>query len=104
MVDPLADHPKMDAAGIRLKNFAQDAAGQLGTPDRNVRVKEADTAMIQTGVGTFASRSLAVDGIGVHIAAKRVREKMLQIAARQLEAAPEDLEIGDGQFTVKGVP
>jgi carbon-monoxide dehydrogenase large subunit len=85
-------------------SWAQVAADQLGTSDRNVRVYEGDTAMIQTGVGTFASRSLAVDGIGVHIAARRVREKMLQIAAHQLEAAPEDLEVGDGQFTVKGVP
>src|SRR6476469_1405320 len=85
-------------------SWAQIAADQLGLADTKVQVYEGDTAMIQTGVGTFASRSVAVDGSGVHIAAKRVREKMLQIAAHQLEAETEDLEIGDSQFTVKGVP
>jgi carbon-monoxide dehydrogenase large subunit len=45
-----------------------------------------------------------VDGAGLHIAAKRVRDKVLQIAAHQLEAAAEDLEIAGGQITVKGVP
>ena len=34
--------------------------------------------MIQTGTGTFASRSVSVDGAGVHIAAQKVRDKMLQ--------------------------
>lgn len=85
-------------------SWAQIAADQLGLSHDKVTVYEGDTAMIQTGVGTFASRSVSVDGAGVHIAAKRIREKMLQIAAHQLEAAAEDLEIQDGQFGVKGVP
>ncbi len=87
-----------------LTSWAQIAADQLGISDTEVVVVEGDTAMIQTGVGTFASRSAPVDGAGVHLAAKRIREKMLQIAAHQLEAAPEDLEVADGQFTVRGVP
>ena len=85
-------------------SWAQIAAQQLGIAHTDVTVNEGDTAMIQTGVGTFASRSVSVDGAGVHIAAGRIRDKMLKIAAHQLEAAPEDLEVGDGQFTVKGVP
>jgi carbon-monoxide dehydrogenase large subunit len=85
-------------------SWAQIAAEQLGISHSDVTVTEGDTGMIQTGVGTFASRSVSVDGAGVHIAAKRVRDKVLQIAAHQLEAAAEDLEIADGQITVKGVP
>ncbi len=87
-----------------VTSWAQIAADQLGLADTSVRVYEGDTSMIQTGVGTFASRSVSVDGTGVHIAAKRIREKMLQIAAHQLEAAPEDLMVGDDQFSVKGAP
>jgi carbon-monoxide dehydrogenase large subunit len=45
-----------------------------------------------------------VDGAAVHNAAVKVREKMLRIAAHQLEVAPEDLEISNGMITVKGLP
>ena len=50
-------------------SWAQIAADQLGIDHSQVRVYEGDTAMIQTGTGTFASRSVSVDGAGVHIAA-----------------------------------
>jgi aerobic carbon-monoxide dehydrogenase large subunit len=85
-------------------SWAQIAADQLGVDHSDVVVTEGDTAMIQTGVGTFASRSVSVDGTGVHIAAQRIRDKILQIAAHQLEAAAEDLESANGQISVKGVP
>ncbi|MGA7732282.1 MAG: xanthine dehydrogenase family protein molybdopterin-binding subunit [Chloroflexia bacterium] len=87
-----------------LTSWAQIAAEQLGIDHSKVRVFEGDTGMIQTGTGTFASRSLAVDGAAVHNAAVKVREKMLKIAAHQLEVAPEDLEISGGMITVRGLP
>jgi carbon-monoxide dehydrogenase large subunit len=85
-------------------SWAQIAADQLGISHELVRVYEGDTAMIQTGTGTFASRSVSVDGAGVYMAAQKVRNKMLRIAAHQLEVDPADLEIRDGVITVKGVP
>jgi carbon-monoxide dehydrogenase large subunit len=85
-------------------SWAQIAADQLGIGHEQVRVYEGDTAMIQTGTGTFASRSLSVDGAGVHLAAQKVRDKMLKIAAHQLEVDPADLEMRDGMITVRGVP
>ncbi len=87
-----------------LTSWAQIAAEQLGIDHSKVRVFEGDTGMIQTGTGTFASRSLAVDGTAVNNAAIKVRDKMLKIAAHQLEVAPEDLEIHDGIITVRGLP
>jgi carbon-monoxide dehydrogenase large subunit len=87
-----------------LTSWAQIAADQLGIDHSKVKVYEGDTGMIQTGTGTFASRSLAVDGAAVHNAAAKVREKMLRIAAHQLEVAPEDLEISGGTISVKGLP
>jgi carbon-monoxide dehydrogenase large subunit len=87
-----------------LTSWAQVAAGALGVDHSRVKVYEGDTAMIQTGVGTFASRSLAVDGASVHNAAIKVRDKILRIAAHQLEVHHDDLVIRDGMITVKGLP
>jgi carbon-monoxide dehydrogenase large subunit len=87
-----------------LTSWAQIAAEVLGIGHEDVRVYEGDTALIQTGTGTFASRSVSVDGAGVHLAAQKVREKMLKIAAHQLEVDPADLEIHNGMITVRGVP
>ena len=87
-----------------LTSWAQIAADQLGVSHERVRVHEGDTGMIQTGTGTFASSSLSVDGAAVHNAAVKVREKMLKIAAHQLEVAPEDLEISNGIISVRGLP
>lgn len=85
-------------------SWAQIAAEVLGIDHSLVKVYEGDTAMIQTGTGTFASRSLSVDGAGVHIAAQKVRDKILKIAAHQMEVDPADLVIKNGTISVKGVP
>ena len=42
-----------------LTSWAQIAADPLGISHEQVKVYEGDTAMIQTGTGTFASRSVA---------------------------------------------
>jgi carbon-monoxide dehydrogenase large subunit len=85
-------------------SWAQIAADALGISHEQVRVYEGDTGMIQTGTGTFASRSVSVDGAGVHNAAVKVHDKILKIAAHQLEVDPADLEIKDGIISVKGMP
>src|SRR5204863_3303990 len=56
------------------------------------------------GLGTYGSRSLAVGGTAVHLAATRIREKAQQVAAQMLEAAPGDIEFADGGFAVRGSP
>jgi carbon-monoxide dehydrogenase large subunit len=87
-----------------VTSWAQIAADVLGITPERVRVYEGDTALVQTGVGTFASRSVSVDGAGVYMAARKVRDKMLRIAAHQLEVDPADLEVVNGIIKVKGVP
>jgi len=54
------------------------------------------------GMGTYGSRSLAVGGTAIVKSLDKVVEKATQIAAHLLEAAEEDLEFSDGQWTVKG--
>jgi carbon-monoxide dehydrogenase large subunit len=84
--------------------FAQLAADAIGVPLEQVTVLSADTAAIPFGIGTFASRSAVVGGNAVSEAARRVRDKLARAAGAFIEAAPEDIEIEDGQAYVRGAP
>ena len=85
-------------------SFAQVVADQLRVPIEQVRVQHGDTAEIDRGIGTFASRSLVLGGSAAVAAATRVREKARRIAAQQLEATIEDVEPIDNGFAVAGAP
>ncbi len=84
--------------------FAQIAADRLGIDPDNVDVIHGDTDQGPWGWGTYGSRSLAVGGEAVARAAERVQEKAKRICAALLEAAPEDIELADGKFAVRGSP
>src|SRR5258708_13093631 len=56
------------------------------------------------GYGTYGSRSLAVGGMAVHKASKKVVDKAKKLAAHLFEAAEEDVVFDQGQFYVKGSP
>jgi len=84
--------------------FAQIVGGVLGLPIEKVEVQMGDTDLPAYGIGTFGSRTTAVSGSAIFLAAEAVRVRLLQGAARLLEAAENDLEISDGQVSVRGVP
>ncbi len=84
--------------------LAQIAADALGADPGVIDVTTGDTAAQPYGAGSWASRSTVVGGSAVHQAATAVRERAVQLAARMLEAAEEDLEIGDGSVGVRGDP
>jgi aerobic carbon-monoxide dehydrogenase large subunit len=84
--------------------LAQIAADALGADPDAVRVVTGDTAAQPFGAGSWASRSTVVGGSAVHLAATAVRERAIQLAARILEAAEEDLELAHGSVTVRGDP
>ena len=85
-------------------SFAQIVADKLGiTPDM-VDVVHGDTGTGPFGLGTYGSRSLAVGGESIARSADKVVDKVKAIAAHNLEAAPEDIELTDGKFSVKGSP
>jgi carbon-monoxide dehydrogenase large subunit len=69
-----------------------------------IRVLHGDTREHPMGIGTFGSRSLAVDGAATFEATKKVKEKAARIAAHLLEAAPEDVVFEDGGAHVAGTP
>jgi aerobic carbon-monoxide dehydrogenase large subunit len=84
--------------------FAQLAADNIGADFEGVVVYHGDTGNTPQGNGTMGSRSLAVGGAALMLSLNKVREKAARIAAHMLEAAPEDVELADGKFRVKGVP
>ena len=84
--------------------FAQIAAEVLGVDVADVHVITGDTREFHWGTGTFASRGAVVAGSACHAAAVRVREKILELAARELEAAPADLVLDGGRVHVRGDP
>jgi len=84
--------------------FAQIAADILGCDPRDVTVVTGDTSRFNWGAGTFASRALVTAGNAVAVAAGKVRDKALRLAADLLEVDPHDLELRDGTVSVRGLP
>ncbi len=85
-------------------SWSQIVETELGVPFDDVEVIHGDTAFAPYGLGTYGSRSLAVGGTAVHLAATKVRDKARLVAAQMLEASADDLEFDAGTFSVKGSP
>lgn len=85
--------------------IAQIAAETLGVPFENVMIDTADTDTGPHCMGTFASRATHRVGNAVMKAAEEAKKCMLEVAADELEANPEDLVTdGQGSIYVKGSP
>jgi carbon-monoxide dehydrogenase large subunit len=84
--------------------FAQIVAEEFGYPVENVEIVHGDTETTPQGWGTYGSRSTAVCGSAVKVAAQRVKEKAKKIAAHLLEASEQDIEWKDDAFRVRGSP
>ena len=85
-------------------SFAQIVAAELGCSPADVTVITGDTSRFNWGAGTFASRALVTAGNALGLAAKRVRDKVLTLAAELLEVSPGDLELAQGKAMVRGAP
>jgi carbon-monoxide dehydrogenase large subunit len=85
-------------------SFAQIVADRIGSSPDQVEVVHGDTERGPFGMGTYGSRSLAVGGESLARAAIKVQDKARRIAAHLLEAAPEDVELADGKYQVRGSP
>jgi len=82
--------------------FAQLVAERLGVAIDQVEIVHGDTGKVPFGMGTYASRSLAVGGTALMKAVDKIVSKGKKIAAHLLEAAEADIEFKDGKFTVVG--
>jgi carbon-monoxide dehydrogenase large subunit len=72
--------------------FAQLVADRLGLPIDDVEVVHGDTGKLDFGLGTYGSRSLAVGGSALSVAADKVVEKARKIAAHLLRTEVDNIE------------
>ncbi len=84
--------------------FAQMASDYIGANFDSVVVHHGDTRNTPQGNGTMGSRGLAVGGAALMRSLDKIREKATKIAAHLLEASPDDIELDNGMYRVKGVP
>ena len=84
--------------------WSQIIAEKMGIDPNDVEVLHSDTALSPLGLDTYGSRSLAVGGVAIAMAADKVVDKAKLIAAHQFEASPEDIEFVNGSFSVAGTP
>lgn len=84
--------------------WSQIICEKMGIDPLDVEVLHSDTALSPLGLDTYGSRSLAVGGVAIAMAADKVIEKAKLIAAHQFEAAPGDMVFEGGNFSVAGTP
>ncbi len=84
--------------------LAQVVADELGLSYTDVTVLHGDTAVAPYGQGTFGSRSIVVSSSAAVSACRRLREKLLSIAASLLEARKDELETAYGEVVVREAP
>jgi carbon-monoxide dehydrogenase large subunit len=82
--------------------FAQILSSRFGIALERIAIVEGDTAAVPVGTGTFGSRSIAVGGSALHVAAGKIIEKGRRIAAHLLEASHQDVAFEKGFFVVSG--
>lgn len=82
--------------------YTQLLCDKLGLEHTQVRVIEGDTDRLAFGFGAGGSRSSAMGSAALVMAADKIIEKGADIAAHMMEAAVDDIEFGDGAFTVAG--
>jgi CO/xanthine dehydrogenase Mo-binding subunit len=85
-------------------SFQQIAAEVLGVPVSQVTVTTGDTKTAPYAGMSAGSKTTYTVGRAVKLAAEDAKRQMLEIAAQRLEAAPEELEMVDGEVRVKGAP
>src|SRR5258707_6399835 len=83
---------------------SQIVAETLGIPYDWVTYDNSNTDSSPVCTGTFASRATFVAGMAVKKAAEKARERILEIASKELEIDPADLDIVDSERIAKGSP
>ncbi len=84
--------------------FSQIAADVLQVDLDAITVEQGDSAVVPRGVGTFGSRSTTIGGSALVGALGQVKSKAEKIAARLLEAPPQDIVWAGGRLHVRGAP
>jgi CO/xanthine dehydrogenase Mo-binding subunit len=92
-----------DMTGVET-GFAAIAAEAFGVDVARVRVVNADTSSAPYAGTSGGSKVTYTVGRAVERAAIEARERLLEVAADELEISPQDLEIVGGKIQPVGVP
>jgi aerobic carbon-monoxide dehydrogenase large subunit len=84
--------------------LAQLVAAELGTEPERIRVIAGDTAASRLGLGAFASRQAVTAGNAAFLAAKKIREKILNVGRAWLNASFDELVLENGIVFVQSDP
>jgi carbon-monoxide dehydrogenase large subunit len=79
-------------------------AEELGVDMDDINFTQGDTASTPYGAGTGGSRSAAIISGAAIVTAQKLRDRIVEIGSRLLEASPDDVEFVDGSVAVKGDP
>ncbi len=85
-------------------SYRQIAADLLGLPPDAFRYVQADTALVRDGNGHGGARSMHMGGTALVRAAEAVLAKGAVIAARLLQASPDEVTFAAGRFVVGADP
>ncbi|MEW6375715.1 MAG: xanthine dehydrogenase family protein molybdopterin-binding subunit [Thermodesulfobacteriota bacterium] len=84
--------------------LCQIVAEELGVLMDDIRVVAADTETTPVDIGSWISGGAYVSGNAVKIAASDARRQLFEVAAKELEANPEELIAKNREIFVKGSP
>lgn len=84
--------------------LCQIVAEELKIPVDEIEVIAADTETTPVDIGSWISGNAYVTGNAARVAATEVRKKLLELAAEELEANPEDLVFENKSVYVAGSP
>lgn len=82
--------------------MAQVAADCLGTDYKKMRVIHGQTDRIEQGIGAHASRATVMTASATRVAALKVRDKALNMAADLLQSPADTLDIVNGEVVIAG--
>ena len=81
--------------------FAQVVSETLGIPYDDVDIIHGDTGRLEFGLGTYGSRSIAVGGSALVVAAGKIIEKGKIIAGHMMQASADQVDFENGQFILQ---
>ena len=82
--------------------LAQIVGDALGLPAGRFDVRHADTAAVESGVGTYGSRGTVTAGNAAHMAAAKLLSEARRRAATRLTVAEDEIKYGAGVLTARG--
>ena len=81
--------------------FKQLVCDKLGIDPGDVHYEQGDTDVVFYGEGTGGSRTSAIGGGAMLMAADKILAKAKRIAAHALQSAPEDVDYAEGVFKAR---